>query len=266
MQTMSVDSLRVQLAAGGVASGLVVSHSRTPTIARIAASCGFHWLFIDLEHGASSLEIASQTCVAALDAGITPFVRVPENSPGWIGRVLDGGAVGIVVPHIDTAADAKRAVDAARYPPVGLRSLSGLLPQFNYRAMPAREQMAKAEALTFVAGIVETKEAIEQIDTIAAVPGLDALQVGTSDLSVSLGVPGELDHASVQDAVRRTIEACTRHGKIAAVGGAYRPDWLRLYFDMGIRMMLVGNDLSLLVGALRERTALAKTLMTEHKD
>jgi len=252
---MSVDPLRVKLAAGGVAAGLVVSHSRTPNIARIAASCGFHWLFIDLEHGASSLEIASQTCVAALDAGITPFVRVPENSPGWIGRALDGGA-----------ADAKRAVDAARYPPVGLRSLSGLLPQFNYRAMPAREQMAKAEAMTFVAGIVETKEAIEQIDTIAAVPGLDALQVGTSDLSVSLGVPGELDHASVQDAVRRTIEACTRHGKIAAVGGAYRPDWLRLYSNMGVRMMLVGNDLSLLVGALRERTVLAETLLTERKD
>ena len=98
---MSVDPLRARLAAGGVASGLVVVHSRTPTIARIAASCGFHWLFVDLEHGATSLEIASQICVAALDAGIAPFVRVPENAPGWIGRALDGGAVGIVVPHID---------------------------------------------------------------------------------------------------------------------------------------------------------------------
>jgi 2-keto-3-deoxy-L-rhamnonate aldolase RhmA len=262
---MSVDPLRAKLAAGGVASGLVVSHSRTPTIARIAASCGFHWLFIDLEHGATSLEIASQTCVAALDADITPFVRVPENSPGWIGRVLDGGAVGVVVPHIDSAADARRAVDAARYPPTGLRSLSGLLPQFGYRALPAREQMAKAEALTIVSGIVETKEAIAQIDVIAAVPGLDVLQIGTSDLAVSLGVPGELDHASVQDAVRRTIDACNRNGKVAAVGGAYRTDWLRLYAAMGVRMMLIGNDLSLLVDALRERAALADALETVPK-
>ena len=170
--------------------------------------------------------------------------------------------VGIVVPHINSAADAKRAVDAARYPPAGFRSLSGLLPQFGYRALPAREQMEQSEALTFLVGIIETKEAIEQIDAIAAVPGLDALQVGTSDLSVSLGVPGELDHPRVQDAVRRTIEACGRHGKVAAVGGAYRPDWLRLYTGMGVRMLLVGNDLSLLVGALRERTALADTLLT----
>jgi 2-keto-3-deoxy-L-rhamnonate aldolase RhmA len=217
---MSVDPLRARIAAGGVASGLVVAHSRTPTIARIAASCGYHWLFIDLEHGATSLEIASQICVAALDAGIAPFVRVPENSPGWIGRALDGGAIGIVVPHIDSAADAKRAVDAARYPPIGFRSLSGLLPQFGYRALPAREQMAQSEALTFLVGIIETKEAIEQIDAIAAVPGVDALQVGTSDLSVSLGVPGELDHPGVQDTVRLTIKTCNRHGKIAVVGGA----------------------------------------------
>ena len=207
---MSVDPLRARLATGGVASGLVVAHSRTPTIARIAASCGYHWLFIDLEHGATSLEIASQICVAALDAGIAPFVRVPENSPGWIGRALDGGAIGIVVPHIDSATDAKRAVDAARYPPIGIRSLSGLLPQFGYRALPAREQMAQSEALTFLVGIIETKEAIEQIDAIAAVPGVDALQVGTSDLSVSLGVPGELDHPRVQDAVRLTIKACSQ--------------------------------------------------------
>jgi 2-keto-3-deoxy-L-rhamnonate aldolase RhmA len=263
---MSVDTLRARLAAGGIASGLVIAHSRTPTIARIAASCGFQWLFIDLEHGATSLEIASQICVAALDAGIAPFVRVPENAPGWIGRALDGGAVGIVVPHIDSVADAKRAVDAARYPPAGFRSLSGLLPQFGYRALPAREQMEQSEALTFLVGIIETKEAVVQIEAIAAVPGLDAVQVGTSDLSVSLGVPGELDHPRVQDAVRRTIEACSRHGKVAAVGGAYRPDWLRLYAGMGVRMLLVGNDLSLLVGALRERAALADTLLTERKD
>jgi 4-hydroxy-2-oxoheptanedioate aldolase len=258
---MGVDPLRARLASGGIVSGLVVVHSRTPAIARIAANCGYHWLFVDLEHGATSLEVATQICIAALDVNITPFVRVPENSVGWIGRVLDGGAVGVVVPHIDSPNDAKRAVDAARYPPTGLRSLSGLLPQFGYRALPAREQMAQAEALTFLVGIVETKKAIEQIDAIAAVPGLEALQIGTSDLSVSLGVPGELDHPSVQDAVRRTINACNRYGKIAIVGGAYRPDWLRLYVAMGVRMLLVGNDLSLLVGALRERAALADALV-----
>lgn len=251
------DPLRARLAAGEVAAGLVVVHSRTPQIARIAASCGYHWLFVDLEHGPTGLDTASQICVAALDAGVTPVVRVPDNSPTWIGRALDGGAVGIVVPHIDSADDAARAVSAARYPPVGARSLSGLLPQFAYRALPAPEAMLRADALTFLIGIIETKEAIDRIDEIATVPGLDALQVGTSDLSVSLGVPGEVDHPRVREAVARVMTACARSGKIPGLGGAYREDALRHYVAAGMRLMLVGNDLSLLVGALSARAQFA---------
>lgn len=254
------DPLRARLAAGKIAAGLVVAHARTPQIARIAASCGYHWLFVDLEHGQASLDAASQICVAALDAGITPVVRVPANEPAWIGRALDGGAVGVVVPHIDSADDARRAADAARYPPAGSRSLSGLLPQFGYGVLPAPEAMKQADALTFLIGIIETAEAIERVDEIAAVPGIDALQVGTSDLSVSLGVPGEVDHPKVQDAAKRTIAACRRHGQIPAVGGAYREEAMRLYAGLGVRLMLVGNDLSLLVGALRDRATFALAL------
>jgi 2-keto-3-deoxy-L-rhamnonate aldolase RhmA len=257
---MRQDPLRARLAAGKIAAGLVVVHSRTPAIARIAANCGYHWLFVDLEHGPTGLDLASQICIAALDAGITPVVRVPANDPAWIGRALDGGAVGIVVPHIDSAQDAARAVDATRYPPLGQRSLSGLLPQFGYRPLPAPEAMTRADALTFLIGIIETKEAVDRIEEIAAVPGMDALQVGTSDLSVSLGVAGEVDHPRVKEAVGRVIAACARHGKIPALGGAYREDALRHYAAAGIRLMLVGNDLSLLVGALTERAQFAARL------
>jgi 2-keto-3-deoxy-L-rhamnonate aldolase RhmA len=254
------DALRTRLAAGKVAAGLVVVHSRTPAIARMAKSCGYDWLFVDLEHGPTGLDVASEICVAALDAGITPFVRVPANEPAWIGRALDGGAVGIVVPHIDSVADAERAVAAARYPPRGARSLSGLLPQLGYRAQPAPEAMHAADALTFLVGIIETKEAIEAIDAIAAVDGMDALQVGTTDLSVSLGVPGEIDHPKVQDAVARTVGACRRHGKVPGLGGAYHEEAMRTYAKLGCRLMLVGNDLSLFLGALRERAGFAGSL------
>jgi 2-keto-3-deoxy-L-rhamnonate aldolase RhmA len=111
-----------------------------------------------------------------------------------------------------------------------------------------------------VIGIIETKDAVERIDDIAAVPGLDALQVGTTDLSVSLGMPGEVAHGAVQDAVRRVVAACAKHGKIAGLGGAYREDALRLYAGLGVRLMLVGNDLALLVGALRDRARFAAGL------
>ncbi|HVY59967.1 MAG TPA: aldolase/citrate lyase family protein [Xanthobacteraceae bacterium] len=258
---MYEDRLRARLKAGQIASGLVVAHSRSAQIARIAASCGFDWLFVDLEHGPTGLDAAAQICVAALDAGITPIVRVPANEPAWIGRALDGGAVGVVVPHVDSPQDAARAAAAARFPPAGARSLSGLLPQFGYRQMPAPETMKAADALTFLVGIIETADAIDRIDEIAAVPGIDALQVGATDLSVSLGVPGEVEHPRVQDAVRRTIEACWRHGKVPGLGGAYREDAMRRYAAMGIRLMLVGNDLALLVEALRGRAAFAAKLL-----
>jgi 2-keto-3-deoxy-L-rhamnonate aldolase RhmA len=120
--------------------------------------------------------------------------------------------------------------------------------------------MRQADALTFVVGLIETRAAIEQVEAIAAVRGLDALQVGTNDLSVSLGVPGEVDHPKVQDAVRKTIEACRRHGKVAGLGGAYRDDAMRLYAGLGIRLMLVGNDLALLMGAMRERAQFVAAL------
>ncbi len=258
--TATKDALRDRIAEGGIAAGLVVVHSRTAAIARMAASCGYHWLFLDLEHGQMPLDLVSQIAVAALDAGITPVVRVPANDPAWIGRVLDGGAVGIVVPHVETAADAARAVAAARYPPAGTRSLSGLMPQLGYRSLQAGEAMQRADALTFVVALVETREAIDQAEAIAAVPGLDAIQIGTNDLAVSMDVPGEVDHPQVQGAVRKVIEACRRQGKIAGLGGAYRDDALRLYAGLGVRLMLVGNDLSLLIGAMRERAALVAGL------
>jgi 2-keto-3-deoxy-L-rhamnonate aldolase RhmA len=251
-----------EAAKGEIAAGLVVVHSRTPAIAHMAASCGLQWLFIDLEHGATGLQTASEICTAALTAGITPFVRVPENAPTWIGRVLDGGAVGVVVPHVESAHDAKLAVEAARYPPLGSRSLSGLLPQLGYRVLSANEQMQQADELTFLVGIIETKQALEKIDEIAAVSGIDALQIGTSDLSVSLGVPGELAHPLVQDAVRRIIAACNREKKIAILGGAYRPEWLKLYVGMGMRMLLIGNDLALFMSALRERSSFVSSLLS----
>jgi 4-hydroxy-2-oxoheptanedioate aldolase len=257
---MQPDPLRARLAAGKIATGLVVAQWRSPQIARIAASCGYHWLFVDLEHGAAHLDAATQICVAALDAGVTPLVRVPANDPAWIGRALDGGAVGVVVPHVDSAADAARAADAVRYPPAGSRSLSGLLPQLGYQALPAPEQMRRADALTLLVGIIETAEAIERIDEIAAVPGLDALQIGTSDLSVSLGVAGEVDHPKLHAAAQRMIEACRRHGKIPVLGGAYQEAALRRYAAMGFRMMLVGNDLSLFVAALRDRARFVEGL------
>jgi 4-hydroxy-2-oxoheptanedioate aldolase len=119
-------------------------------IAQIAATAGFDTLYIDVEHASVSLETTSQICIAALAAGIAPFVRVPANTPEYISRMLDGGALGIIAPHVGSAAEARAVVDAAKFPPLGSRSAAGAGPQLQYRAFPVAEANAALNDATTV--------------------------------------------------------------------------------------------------------------------
>src|SRR5262245_23239590 len=111
-----------------VVLSMTVRLVRTVEIAAIAKTAGFDSIYIDAEHSSFSLDTTSQICMASLGAGVTPFVRVPSTAPDYISRVLDGGALGVIAPHIQAAQDAARIVRAAKYPPLGDRSFSGSLP------------------------------------------------------------------------------------------------------------------------------------------
>ena len=126
-----------KLRRGEVIASMIVRLTRSPEIARIAKTAGFDSLYVDLEHASFSLETTGQICMAALDAGVTPLVRVP--GVGDVSRVLDAGALGVIAPHVRSAADAKAYVTAAKFPPLGERSAAGPLPHFQYRSFPAAE-------------------------------------------------------------------------------------------------------------------------------
>jgi 4-hydroxy-2-oxoheptanedioate aldolase len=123
---------RERLEAGELALGVGIRQSRTVDIASIMKACGYDWLFLDLEHNSMDLDIAVQISVAALGAGIAPIVRVPAGQFWLATRVLDGGALGIVMPHVDTPEEARKIADRLRYPPQGHRSIAGGLPHFGY--------------------------------------------------------------------------------------------------------------------------------------
>ena len=129
-----------RLAAGQLAIGVAVLHARSVHIAKLMAAAGFDFLFIDLEHGAMSLDTAGQISVAALDAGIAPMVRVPGFEHHHAARALDAGALGVAIPHVDTAEVARQMVRNCRYPPEGARSIAGAPPQLGYRALPSRRR------------------------------------------------------------------------------------------------------------------------------
>jgi 2-keto-3-deoxy-L-rhamnonate aldolase RhmA len=170
-------------------------------------------------------------------------------------RVLDGGALGIVIPHVDTAEEAREIADRLRYPPRGHRSVGGGQAQFDYEPMKLGDMTAKSDDNTLITVMIETPKAVENAEAIAAVPGIDCLLVGSSDLSMEMGIPGETGHAKVQAAVDKVIAACKKHNKWPGMGGAYTEELLQLYVGKGMKFLLAGNDLPMLTGAARAHQA-----------
>lgn len=198
---------------------LGLRNARTPEVVRLASGAGFGVVWVDLEHSSICVDGAAQLAATALDLGVEGWVRTPERDYGVIGRLLDAGVTGIIAPRIETPEEARQLVAAARFPPRGLRSQIGLLPQAAYRRLPPAELMSLAERSTSVHVLLESARGVAAAEAIAAVDGVDILHVGVNDLSVDLGHVGNTGHQEVIDACIHVIGAARRHGKLAVVGG-----------------------------------------------
>ncbi|TIQ18333.1 MAG: aldolase [Mesorhizobium sp.] len=235
---------------GGVAVGMVVRLMRGVEIAAIAKSAGFDCLYIDLEHCSFSLETVSQISLTATALGVTPLVRVPGIHKTEIGRVLETGAQGVIVPHVENRAEAEEIVDASRFPPRGSRSLLATNAHTLFRGGPAAEVMEKMEEATLVVGMIESATAVENSDDIASVDGMDMLLVGTNDLCNSFGVPGELDHPRVREAYLHVAAVCRARGRHLGVGGLNsRPELAKEMIRLGGRYVSAGSDTGFLMSA-----------------
>ncbi len=248
------NNVKEKLARGEVVASMTVRLARSVEIARIAKTAGFDSIYVDIEHSSLSLETTSQICIAALEIGIAPFVRVPSTRPEHVSRALDAGALGVIAPHIGSAAEAREVVAAAKFPPQGERSAAGPLPHLHYRSFPAAEANAAMNEATMVVVQFETAQAIEKADEIAAVGGVDMVLIGTNDLLADMGLPGQYEHERVREAYALTLAACRRHGKHLGVGGlATRPKLAAEFVRMGARYVSTGTDLAFLLAAATER-------------
>ena len=248
------NSVKEKLQRGEVVASITVRLVPTVEIVRIAKTAGFDSLYIDLEHSSFSMATASQLCIMALEAGIPAFVRVPANTPEYISRVLDGGALGVIAPGVRSAAEAREVVAAAKYPPLGARGLSGGLPQLEFRSFPAAQALPALNDATTVMVQFESAAALAAREEIVAVEGVDMVMIGSNDLLADLGHPGEYEHPLLLDAYRRTIAACAKRGKHVGVGGlASRPDLVEKFVRLGARYVSTGTDLAFLMAEGQRR-------------
>jgi 2-keto-3-deoxy-L-rhamnonate aldolase RhmA len=244
-----------RLAAGKVAFGLTIRFNRTVEVVRMAATSGYHYVMLDLQHSTMDFDTAAHLCSAALDAGVTPIVRVPSHQQHHAQRILDGGAQGIIVPDIATADEARQAVMNCKYPPIGNRSHMGPTIQIGWKKMPMTEYTRILNDNLLLIALVESQEGLENIDAICEVEGLDMISVGTNDLSMSLGIPGEYDNPKIIEAYKRIVAVAHKNGKFVRLGGVPDPDRIQRNTELGSRLVAVGNDTSLFLGALRDGIA-----------
>lgn len=233
-----MDSLRQQWRDGKSTLGGWLSSDST-AVAESMALAGFDYVCVDMQHGVSDYTAATRQIQAILAADATPIVRVPWNDPGIIGKVLDAGALGVIVPMVNSVAEAEAVVSACRYAPHGSRSFGPVL------AAPrvAGNYMEWAQENIAVIPMIETAKAVDDLDAILDVPGIDAVYVGPSDLSLTYGLPpvnndGEPDF---DNALAKIISACNERGIVAGMHSNGKLIQPRL--AAGFRMLTVVSDL-----------------------
>lgn len=257
------NAVREKIARDEVAASMVVRVVGSVEIVGVAKACGFDSFYIDLEHSPMSLETASQICITALSAGVAPFVRIPSAEPHVIARVLDGGALGVIVPHVQDADAARQAVSAAKFGPLGNRSVTVGIPHLGYGPRSVVEARKEMNDATVVIAMIENWDAVQNADEIAAVEGVDILMIGTNDLTADMGLDGQFDHPRVDEAYRTVLAATARHGKTTGVGGlASSPELIAKYVALGARYVSSGADLSFLLAGGRARAAQIHALPT----
>jgi 2-keto-3-deoxy-L-rhamnonate aldolase RhmA len=247
--TAEPPSLRDRIDAGQLVLCLALAQARTADIPMIAAANGFDAIYVDLEHTATSMETTALLCTGAIAAGITPLVRVPSHDHEHLTRSLDVGAMGVIVPHVETRAEAEAIADACRFPPRGHRSVAGPNPSNRYRATAQRELLDAFDAQTVVAVMLETPDAVARAGEIAGVPGVDMVMLGPHDLTAEMGILGDFRAPAFLDAARAVAQGCREHDVIFGIAGIRDQDLLTELVGLGLRFVSAGTDIGFMAEA-----------------
>ena len=213
----------------------------------IAAQTGFDWLLIDLEHGSGTMADLRGQLLATRGTRAVPIVRVASADADAVKFIMDSGAAGVMFPYVANAQEAARCVQMMKYPPTGTRGVAQIIRATDY-GRDWQKYQAEANAESLVVVQIETPEAADQAEAMAAVPGVDVLFVGPMDLSVNLGHPGDFTPPTFIRHLENVVRACELHGKTAGI--LSRPELIDSHRQLGFRFVALGSDSGAVVAGL----------------
>ena len=246
---MRPNPVRAALLGGGTAFGTMAFEFFTPGLPTVLARAGADFVIFDMEHSGVGIETIKGQIAASHGAGIVPMVRVPGCHYHLVAPVLDAGAMGIMVPMMETRAQAENLAKWCRYRPEGVRGLAFNMAHDEYAGGDVTQKMAEANARTLTMALVETVDGIKNVEAIAAVPGIDVVWLGHYDLTNAMGITGQFDHPDFLAAVDRLVAACRKYGKTP---GFLVTDTAsaRAWIARGFRCLGYSTDIGLMQGAL----------------
>jgi 2-keto-3-deoxy-L-rhamnonate aldolase RhmA len=250
--TLLPNPVKAKLEKGEPSCGIIVVEFFTPGLCQVAASAGLEFLIFDTEHSAVGIDTIKQQIAFARGTGIVPMVRVAACERHLVSTMLDAGAMGIMVPMVETGEQADQLASWCRYAPEGTRGLAFGISHDDYTEGDPCEKMRLENARTLVMPIIETAKGIDNIDAILAVQGVDIAWLGDLDLTASYGITNDFDASAYKEARERFMAAARRHGKI--IGGVSISQNHQAAIDEGFRCLIVGSDIQVFKGALRSRT------------
>ena len=251
---MKTNRLQQVIAEGRMPVGHMVWEFASRGIARILDSAGLDFAVYDMEHSGYDLDTIANLLAWTHGCSFAPFVRVPEGRYHFLARVLDAGALGVMIPNVKTPEQAAYIVDSAKYPPLGHRGLGLGHAHNNYMAPHSAEYLDFANRNTTVICQIESPEGLANADAIAATPGVDILWIGHFDLTASMGIVAQFDHPDFHAAMRTVVAAARKNGKLSAIQPS-SPQQLSDWRSFGFDVLSYGADSGLYKAALAEAIA-----------
>lgn len=248
---MRDNPVKTKALAGQPAFGTFGWEFLVPGLPQIVKAAGAEFLLMDMEHNGTGYEAVKAQCEMCRGIGVVPMARVASNQYHDISRALDIGCMGVMVPMVGSAEEARHIVSCTRYPPVGRRGAAFGFAHDDYEAGSVAEKIRMAHERTLVMCLIETAEGIRNIEEIAAVPGVDVLWLGHFDLTNFLGIPAQFDHPKYVEAIDKLVAAAKKHNKVLACMSA-DDAWSTTYWNKGFRMFAMGVDAMLLQSAIRQ--------------